>query len=227
VNILLIFILIFTFLFFISRLLIKDLTFLSLRITNNRNLAIRLFHLIFLPGVIVHELAHLIVAEVLLVRTGGLNFSPQPGKDRIVLGSVGIEETDPFRRAIVGFAPVLVGFLIISFSVFYFLSDNSPLSFPVNYLFVFFVVFEVGNTMFSSKKDLEGTALLLFIMGAFVITLYFFGFQFPEWLSSLLESESFFFLLKKGIFALAFPIILDLLIIFLVRLTMRDGKLAV
>ena len=177
----------------------------------------RFFHFFLLPGVIVHELAHLIIAEVMLVHTGGLNFSLEPDGDRVVLGSVGIEKTDPIRRAIIGFAPVFIGILLISFSVFYFLSDKSLVSFPANYLLVFFIVFEIGNTMFSSKKDLEGTIQLLIVIVLFIFACYFVGIRLPQSFFSYFNSESFVEIVKRGMWVLFFPIAIDSLIILLAR----------
>ncbi len=196
-------------------MLIKFISRLFLKIARNENLAIRLFHFFLLPGVIVHELAHLIVAEVMLVRTGGLSFTPEPDEDKIVMGSVGIEETDPIRRAIIGFAPVFVGILIISFFVFYFLSDKSSLGFPWNYVLVFFAVFQIGNTMFSSRKDLEGSMILLIVISLIIVLAYFLGLRLPEGVVSYLSSESFTGIVKKGIWVLFFPIGIDLAIILL------------
>lgn len=199
----------------------KFVSRLFLKIARNENLAIRLFHLFLLPGVIVHELAHLIVAEVMLVRTGGLSFTPEPDKDKIVMGSVGIEETDPIRRAIIGFAPVFVGILIISFFVFYFFSDNSPLSFPWNYFLVFFMVFQIGNTMFSSRKDLEGSAFLLIVIAVIIAVCYFLGIRLPDSIISYFNSESFIEIVKKGIWVLFFPIAIDLAIILLGKFSLK------
>ena len=150
-----------------------------------------------------------------MVRTGGLNFSPEPDGDRVVLGSVGIEQADPLRRAIIGFAPVLIGTALIAFSVFYFLSDGSFLSFPWNFVLAFLIVFEVGNTMFSSRRDLEGSATLAFILSISVITSYFLGFSIPEGIVSYFNSESFVEIVKKGIWVLLFPITIDTAIILL------------
>ncbi len=171
----------------------------------------------FIPGVIVHELAHLISAEVMLVRTGGLSFALVPDEDKVVLGSVGIERTDPVRRAIIGFAPVFIGILIISFFVFYFLSEKSPLGFPWNYLLVFFMVFQIGNTMFSSRKDLEGTFQLLLVISVAIIVGYFLGFKVPDSLFEFLNSEQFVDIIQRGIKVLLFPIGIDLAIILLAR----------
>ena len=183
--------------------------------------AIKFFHLLLLPGVVIHELAHLIVAEVMLVRTGGLSFSLEQEEDRVVMGSVGIEQTDPLRRAIIGFAPVFVGILLIAFFVFYFLSSDSPIPGPWNFLLVLFVVFEIGNTMFSSKKDLEGTIQLLFVISVAIIVAYFLGFKVPESLFNFFNSEQFVGIVQKGIKILLLPIGIDLVVILLARFLIK------
>mgnify|MGYP001571434210 CR=1 FL=1 len=175
----------------------------------------------FIPGVIIHELAHLISAEVMLVRTGGLSFALVPDEDKIVMGSVGITQTDPVRRAIIGFAPVIVGILLIAFFVFYFLSSDSPISSPWNFILVLFVVFEIGNTMFSSKKDLEGTALLLIVVLVTVAVVYFLGFRLPDFIIAYFNSDSFIEIVKKGIWVLFFPIAIDLAIILLGKFSLK------
>ncbi len=179
--------------------------------------SLKLFHILLLPGVVIHELAHLIVAEVMLVRTGGLSFTMEQEEDRIVMGSVGIERTDPIRRAVIGFAPVFVGILLIAFFIFYFLSENSPISGPWNFILVLFVVFEIGNTMFSSKRDLEGTLQLLLVISVAIIVAYFLGFKVPDSLFSFLNSEQFVGIVQRGIKILLFPIGIDLVVVFLAR----------
>ncbi len=219
----LIFILEFIFLFFLSKLLIRSISFLFLKVTRRESLAIRLFHLFLLPGVIVHELAHLLVAEAMLVRTSGLNFTPEPDGDRIIMGSVAIQETDPIRRAIIGFAPVFVGILIISFFVFYFLSDRSMIGFPWNYVLVFFAVFQIGNTMFSSSKDLEGSAFLLTVIATVIVVCYFLGVRIPDSIILFFNSQEFAEIVKKGIWVLFFPIAIDLIIILLSKVNIKDN----
>ena len=212
----------FCLLFLLSRLVSAQVSQLLFRVTGSRNLAIRLFHFLLLPGVVIHELAHLIIAEIMLVRTGGLSFKPEEDGEKVIMGSVGIERTDPVRRAIIGFAPVFVGILLIGFSVFYFLSENSPIEYPWNFALVLFVVFEIGNTMFSSKRDLEGTIQLLFVIALGIVVAYFLGFKIPNWIIELPNTEQFVNIVQKGIRILLFPIVIDLLIILLTRfLTQR------
>ncbi|MBI4097699.1 MAG: hypothetical protein HY426_01550 [Candidatus Levybacteria bacterium] len=212
----------FILLFILSRVLVKNISQLFARLSGNKNLAMRLFHFFLLPGVIVHELAHLISAEVMLVRTGNLSFSLEPQDERLVMGSVGITQTDPIRRAIIGFSPVIIGILVISFSVFYFLSNRSPINSPWNYALVFFIVFEVGNTMFSSKKDLEGTIQLFFVTALVVFASYFVGIRISESIFSYFNSESFTQIVKRGIWVLLFPIAIDGVLIIFARLLKKQ-----
>ncbi len=214
---LLIFLALFCLLFLLSRLVSAQVSQLLFQVTGSRNLAIRLFHFLLLPGVVIHELAHLVIAEIMLVRTGGLSFKPEEDGEKVIMGSVGIERTDPVRRAIIGFAPVFVGILLISFFVFYFLSGNSPMQYPWNYALVFFVVFEIGNTMFSSKRDLGGTIKLLFVIAIIIIIAYLLGFRIPNWIINFPNSPEFVSIAQKGIRILLFPIAIDLLIILLTR----------
>lgn len=206
----------FVLLFFLSRVISRSLSLLIFQITKNQYSAIRIFHFLFLPGVLIHELAHLVTAEVMFVKTGGLNLSPQRDGDQVRMGSVQIQKTDPVRRAIIGFAPVFVGFIIICLTTFFFLSDKSPLSPFVNYVIVFFVVFEIGNTMFSSKKDLEGTVELLIFFAIVLAAFYILGFKFPDIQAFLNQAKSQ-ELLLKGVKVLSIPIIINLIIIFFAK----------
>lgn len=178
----------------------------------------RFFHLLFLPGVVIHELAHLFTAEVMFVKTSGLNFSMRREGDGLVMGSVDIQETDPIRRALIGFAPVFVGVLLILLSTLFLLSDNSPFSTVVNYILIFIIVFEIGNTMYSSSKDLEGTVELLAVLMIFFAVLYFFGFRLPESFINFLNSSYTQAIFKEANYILAIPIIINLIIIGLLKI---------
>ena len=145
--------------------------------------------ILFFPGVVVHELSHLITAGVLFVRTGEIEFLPKMEGDKVKLGSVAIEKTDPVRRAIIGFAPVVVGLLIIS-GIAYYALTSSPLPLGegegeglsqwikilVN-VAAFYLLFAISNTMFSSRKDLEGTIELVIVFAIISIAFYVIGFR--------------------------------------------------
>ena len=159
------------FLFYLSRLLTQSLSALFYRITKSKAVTIQLLSFLFLPGVIVHELAHVLVAGILFVPVGNIEFLPQINQGNVKLGSVGIGKTDPIRRSIIGFAPVFVG-LSVLFSIAYYSTQAGTV---IQYVGIVYVLFVIANTMFSSKKDMEGTVELFTAFGLIALALYVAG----------------------------------------------------
>lgn len=195
-------------LFFLSRGLAQSLAFFFFRITKSKNSTIQLLSLLFLPGVIVHELAHLITAGILFVPVGDIEFVPKLQNDGTVkLGSVAIAKTDPLRRAVIGFAPVFAGLTII-FTTFYY---SPPL------LATYYILFEVSNTMFSSRKDAEGAVELLATIAVLIFLLYLIGVRFdPSVIRQFFPFDLTPFLKKADLFFLV-PIVIDILAVGLIR----------
>lgn len=200
-------------LFFLSRFLTQSLSRLFLRITKSQHLTISLLAILFLPGVIVHELAHLITASILLVRTGEIEFMPKITDDGVKLGSVAIAKTDPFRRAIIGVAPVLVGTAIIIVSLFYFTVIDLPISSTIKIILELFILFEIGNTMFSSKKDMEGTIEVVVILILITGALFFVGFRMPQSILDYFSSQMVVEVVEKVSLLMLIPLGIDLLVI--------------
>ena len=201
-------------LFYSSQLLTKGLSVLLYRFTRSQKIVITLLALLFLPGVIIHELAHLVTAGILFVRTGEIEFLPKVQGDSVKLGSVAIAQTDIFRRALIGLAPMFVGLPILLFALSFVASLTFSLEKGVllQYLLGGYIIFEIGNTLFSSKKDLEGTLELggavLLIFGV----LYFAGITQPiSYLSSLLTPSVVIFLTNASVL-LTIPIVINILI---------------
>src|SRR3989344_9551519 len=162
---------------FLSQLLLKSLSGIVFKITKSKNITVNIFFLFFLPGVIIHELSHYLVANLLFVRTGEIKFVPEITEDGIRLGSVGIEKTDPIRRAIIGFAPVVIGLSILLILTNYLTQsfvffEGIQLSDLGGIFLLIYVLFVIGNTMFSSQKDLEGTIELLIAIAIISFALY-------------------------------------------------------
>lgn len=157
-------------------------------IFNNERTTWAIVTFIFLPGTVVHEFSHLIVAEVLRVRTGELSFTPQienksHGQTQVKAGYLKIANTDPLRRFLIGFAPVVFG-LITSLVIIWFFEHFWPdLSlWWQKALFVSgngYLLFAVSSSMFSSKADMEGAQyflpVMLLVLVAIGLTLYVTG----------------------------------------------------
>lgn len=139
---------------------------ISLLLFKTRVFGIIFYSIFFLPGVLIHELSHLLVAQLLGVRTGNISIFPQEIKGESVrMGSVQSEQTDPLREILIGSAPFFTGLAIISFIVLFqfgFLLSGivdiqnllSQLSFVK--IVLLYLIFSIANTMFVSKEDQRG-----------------------------------------------------------------------
>lgn len=197
-------------LYLLSRRVIGTLYWLLRKISRSRPIAIWVVSIIFFPGTVVHELSHLFTAEILGVHTGKLTLTPEGmegphfakaswGETEIKAGGVMIAETDPFRRTLIGLAPVSVGIIVLA-ALSYFLSsiiisplqNNPPGNFLPNPLppgenmswglwliivGLFYLIFIVSNSMFSSKEDMKGVLPFAVTVALFAAAGYFAGFR--------------------------------------------------
>lgn len=139
----------------------------------SRFLSIQLLSFLLLPGIIVHELAHLLTAALMFVPVGDIEFLPKVTERGVKLGSVAIGKTDPVRRALIGLAPILVGITLL-WAVSSFYSQTGYELISVATAVLLYIVFEVGNTMFSSMKDLEGLVEVVLAAAFLMVIFYFF-----------------------------------------------------
>lgn len=118
---------------------------------------ITLYSILFLPGTIIHELSHWIVAEVVQVRTGTITIFPNLDDDSLEssqrLGSVAMVKTDPFRGFLIGLAPFISGLAILAV-----LGRLLATSFSSDYLWwqialIVYGIMVIGNSMMISESD--------------------------------------------------------------------------
>ena len=187
-------------------------------------MSINFLSFLFLPGVIIHELSHMLIAVILFVPVGDMEFTPKKGEAGLRLGSIEIAKTDPIRRTIIGFAPVFLGLVIVIGIVYLltnnvlFFKDKSPYVLGAVVSVIMYLLFAISNTMFSSKKDMEGTieiliALIIIFGGAYIL-----GFR-PQltFMQSLFTKEVIEIIRRSAIFLTA-PIVIDLLILGAIKL---------
>ena len=173
---------------------------------------------LFLPGTLIHELAHLIMSMILQVPVGSMELFPKEIESGIKLGSVQIGKTDPFRRMLIGMAPLLFGVLII-FGIFFYSIQSGLLNNKLSVLLISYIVFEIGNTMFSSKKDMEGFIELLITIIILTVIFYLIGIRLPAFnpqlfFSNILIQEIF----KKVNLYLILPLGVDILLILILKI---------
>jgi hypothetical protein len=126
----------------------------SLLLFGNTAPGIALYSILVLPGTIIHELSHWIVAEVLGVRTGEIQIFPDlenRGENRR-LGSVATAKSDPFRAFLIGVAPFISGLAILAV-LGTLLSDGwGVFAWWINALIIYGIMV-IGNGMMISESD--------------------------------------------------------------------------
>ncbi len=206
----------------LSRFLTRSLSRLLFYVTKSQSITIQILAFFFLPGVVVHEVAHLIVASLLFVPTGEVEFMPQLMDGGVKLGSVAIGKTDPFRRALIGVAPFLFGMSFLVIAIFYFVSllqKHEVVTWEI--IALVYIFFEIGNTMFSSKKDLEGTIELFITIIVMGIAAYILGVRVPlSWIGNIFSNTIVSYIQTVDIF-MFIPIIIDIVVWGFVRVVVR------
>jgi hypothetical protein len=134
--------------------------------------ALFLFALILLPGVILHEGSHWLIAKLLRMRTGRISLWPRLQRDgRLRLGYVETERVDFLRSSLVGIAPLVAGIvalLVLGQRVLHIDAVGLAIAggefdlarqlaahilrLPLAGLWIY-LIFAVSNTMFPSASD--------------------------------------------------------------------------
>lgn len=161
---------------FLQRWLQQHIQGLTYAVTGNPGCAVRVLFLVLLPGVLLHEASHWLVANLVGVRTGkvSIGLGKMRGK-HFSLGSVTVERSDPLRESLIGVAPFIVGILAVwalmgfGFDLW---APNDPaqvldrisstLSDPLTWV-ALYVVFAVSTSMIPSESDREPWGVIIAI----------------------------------------------------------------
>lgn len=174
---------------------------------------------LFLPGIIIHELSHLFMAAILFVPVGDMEFVPKRAGNSVKMGSVEIGKTDPVRRSIIGFAPVFLGLVIVigviylSFSTILFFQNKNIFIFVAIILTIIYLLFAISNTMFSSRRDMEGTIEIAITLLIIFLVAYILGFRFTLSYLDKIPIKEFIAIIRQSAMFLMIPIAIDLLIL--------------
>lgn len=100
----------------LQRSLHREVQAIFLLLTRRVDIAIMLFSLLFLPGVLLHEGSHYLTALLLGVRTGRFSILPRPLENgRLQLGFVETVPSDWLRDALIGAAPLVMGGALVAY----------------------------------------------------------------------------------------------------------------
>ena len=95
----------------VNRWITRSLQELSIRWTGDPQVALVVYFVLVLPGVVLHEVGHWLIATLLGVRVSKFSLGPvrQGRSNRVSLGSVRVAKVDPLRASLIGLAPLVVG----------------------------------------------------------------------------------------------------------------------
>jgi len=149
-------------------------------LTGNPGCAVRLLFYLLLPGILLHELGHYLVAKLLLVQTGKFRIGIGQTKSRLIsLGSVNIQRTDPLRESLIGVAPFVVGisaiWLIVGWgfdlwplsglSIGEFFSRVQQYANDWTTWLDLYLIFAVSTSMIPSESDREPWGPIILVIG--------------------------------------------------------------
>jgi VIT1/CCC1 family predicted Fe2+/Mn2+ transporter len=207
------------FLFFISQKTTQSIAYTFYKITRNQKITIVFFAFLFLPGTIIHELSHAIAASILGVRVGKMDLMPEYIQGGLRLGSVQVGKTDIIRNFFIGIAPFISGTILLLIIIYLVLSFSLIASFGIIILSLY-SVFAIANTMFSSKKDMEGAIEFFILVTVFLLVFYILGLRFDAINWNFLSLFNHLF--KIGSYYLLVPIGIDLFIIIVTKMLYRN-----
>ena len=213
-------------LFASSQMLTRLLSRIIFSLSRNKTITIYFLSFLFLPGVIIHELSHLLTAGILFVPVGDIEFMPKVQGNSVKLGSVKVAKTDFIRRAIIGFAPFFAGCSLLIGVFFYFLPNIMNFSkTPVWEMFlILYTIFQIGNTMFSSRKGLEGTIEFLLISVSILAVIFVFNIKIPLYVTDKFYNPNIISFLKNLNIFLLIPIIINLILLMITKLILIKQK---
>lgn len=174
---------------------------------------------LFFPGTLIHELSHYLAAHLLFVRVSHMEFIPRLEGTHVKLGSVSIERTDPIRRLLIGAAPFAFGTSLLLGGLYnaarYDLFNNTFFLILIGYF-----VFEISNTMFSSRKDMGGALELSIISLLLIGIFYFFSINLPFSLelNTVISNPTLVKVFEKGSIFLLIPLGINSLTIIIFKL---------
>lgn len=168
-----------------KRLITRNLQELSIRWVGDPDVALILYFVVVLPGVVVHELSHWLMAKILGVRVGKLSIGPvrRARSRRVTLGSVRVGAVDPLRASLIGLAPLLggtaiillIGILVLDVgNLAQTLVDSGfggvvaalerAVQVPDFWLWLY-VIFAISNAMLPSQSDMAAVRPVLIFLG--------------------------------------------------------------
>lgn len=216
---------------------------LSLLLTGKPERAVILYAVVLLPGVLLHEISHWLMANLLGVRTGALSLVPRRRADGSVqLGYVEYYKgrtLDPLRESAIGAAPLLTGtavILLIALRIFSVTSLGTAVRsgdldtlylalselFQTNYILLWvYLLFAIGNGMLPSASDRKAWPAFLLVIGIVALVLYLLDLQ-DAVFSGLSQPVT----TAAGYLSIAFSVAIGVNLVFMLLLSLLESAVS-
>lgn len=169
-------------LLFTKKKMTLDLSHLIHRFGGSQHSTMIVWSIIFLPGTLIHEISHFLVAALTGARTGKIEIFPEYLEDsdekstHVALGSVQTQKLNPIRGFLMGIAPFIFGMALLVWLAFLlqtaYSEGNTWLVILEGYLF-----FTIANSFFPSWTDIKQTLPFVIISLVVALLAWYFGFQ--------------------------------------------------
>ncbi|MCO6451427.1 MAG: hypothetical protein J5I90_11630 [Caldilineales bacterium] len=160
-------------------------------LTGNQLISTTIYALVILPGTLIHETSHWLMAQIVGVRTGAISVLPKStGNGKLRLGSVDVRGGSLWQHTLIGLAPLLVGSLL-TVALSYWLVDVEALGAAWRYqewggirevlsatltqpdaALGLYLLFTVSDAMFLSASDRAPIQRMLMYLALVFIVLY-------------------------------------------------------
>ena len=172
-------------LLWLKRRITRSLQELSMRLVDDPDVALIIYFVIVMPGVVIHELGHWLMAKLLGVRVSLPAIGPvRRGRSkRVSLGSVRVGKVDPVRASLIGMAPLLggsavillIGNLVLGVGDFAdavagqglggVLGSLGQMAQVGDFWLWLYLIFAVSNAMLPSESDMAAVRPVLIFLG--------------------------------------------------------------
>jgi membrane-associated protease RseP (regulator of RpoE activity) len=171
-------------LFGAKRWITRRLQELSMRWVGDPDVALILYFVVVLPGVVIHEVSHWLAARVLGVRVTRFSIGPVRGRgQRVSLGSIRVGKVDVVRGSLIGIAPLvggsavilLIGMLVLGVDeiagavagqgVDGILAGLGQMARTADFGLWLYLIFAVSNAMLPSDSDMATVRPVLLFLG--------------------------------------------------------------
>ena len=183
-------------LWLLSFVLAQHIQGLILLLGGSTRAAVAVYDVLVLPGVVLHELSHMLVAVALGVRVLRVRLFQFRRLDDPRQGEVVVADTDPLRMSLIGAAPLVGGIagLALLQPVLLRLLDTPTLSLDAlgqllsmpRALLVLYLIVAVANTMFPSAADRKAWRVVVVIVAVLAVIMLALRLTLPaSWIESI------------------------------------------